>query len=139
MAVQRYSVRKITALPLAKFGCILGALTMVLPGLVCAIGSPQVIAGLRTFLENAQESELDLLGVGVPVEFDFITLLGLETAQALIVRLDDQPFILGLLIFLVSVIGGGLLIALITLFLGWAYNILAMLTGGLDVELRDRN
>jgi hypothetical protein len=33
-------------------------------------------------------------------------------------------------------LGGGLLIALTILLVGWAYNILAALTGGVEVELR---
>lgn len=132
----RYSVRKINTLPLAKFGCVLGGVAMLLPGLICAVGATQIVAALRRFLENWQASEVDPLGLGVPVEFDFITLLGLETAQTLLIRLDDQRFTLILLIILVSVIGGGLLIAIIVLLLGWIYNLLAALTGGLEVELR---
>jgi hypothetical protein len=133
-----YTVGKINPLPLAKFGCVLGAIAMLLPGIICALASIEIIATLRTFFEQAQTSGLDVLGAGVPIKFDVIKLLGLETTQALIVWLDDQYLVLSLLIVLVSVIGGGVLVALSILILGWVYNLLAALTGGLEVELRAR-
>ena len=133
---QRYSVRKVNLFPLAKFGCLLGGVAMILPGLLCALAGVQIIGVLRVFLADWQASELDALGLGVPVEFDFVNLLGLETIQSLLIRLDDQSVAVALLILLLSMIGGGFLIALIILIVGWAYNLLAALTGGLEVELR---
>ena len=136
MTKQRYTVRKINLFPLAKFGCLLGSLAMVLPGILCAFAGVQLISLLRTFLEEWQSSKFDPLGVGVPIEFDFITLLGLESAQALLGRLDEQGLAVALLIILVSVIGGGLFIAVTILLVGWFYNLLAALTGGVEVELQ---
>lgn len=133
----RYTVRKINLLPLAKFGCLLGGVAMLLPGLLCALVGTRLLALLHTFLATTQSAELDPLGLGVPVELDFIRLLNLEEAQALITRLDDQSFGVALLIILVAVIGGGLLVALTIMLVGWGYNLLAKLTGGLEVELRE--
>jgi hypothetical protein len=137
MVPHRYSVRKLNLFPLAKFGCLLGGLVMILPGLICAIANWQIIAALRLLLDTWESSAVDLLGAGLPVEFDFIDLLGLEAIQAIIVSLDEQRFIVALLIILSSTIGGGFLIGLTILLLGWIYNVLAMLTGGLEVELRE--
>lgn len=134
MTVQRYKLHRISTLSLAKFGCVLGGLAMVLPGLICGLVSVQVVAGLHTLLGSWQSAQVDL--VDVPVEFDFITLLGLETIQTVITRLADQQIVLVLLVLLLSVLGGGLLVALIILLVGWGYNLLAVLTGGLEVELR---
>lgn len=134
----RYMVRKINLFPLAKFGCLLGALSMLLPGLICAVAGIQIVAVLRGLMEQWQAAEVDPLGMGVPVEFDFVNLLGLEIVQTSITRLDDQRFILALLIILIAMIGGGLLVGLIILLTGWGYNLLAVLTGGLEVELRDK-
>jgi hypothetical protein len=134
MTQQRYSVRRINLAPLAKFGCVLGGLAMFLPGLLCAVAGVQVIGVLRIFFEEWQAQQLELMGL--PIEFDFIELLGLETIQRLLTQLDDQRLLVGLLIVLGSVIGGGLLIASTIMLLGWAYNLLAALTGGLEVELR---
>lgn len=139
MTIRRYAVQKISTLSLAKFGCALGGLAMLLPGLICAVAGVQLVAILRTLLDNWQVAQTELLGLDVPVQFDLITLLGLETAQTLIIRLDDQSFLLVLLIVLVSMIGGGLVVALIILLMGWGYNLLAALSGGLEVELREQN
>jgi hypothetical protein len=135
--IHRYTVRKINLLPLAKFGCLLGGIAMLLPGVICAIGGTQIIAVLRIFLEETQTAELDPLGLGTPVELDFIQLLNLETVQTLITRLDDQSFLVALLIILITMIGGGLLVAMTIMLLGWSYNFLAAITGGLEVELRE--
>jgi hypothetical protein len=109
---------------------------MALPGLVCAIGSVQLIGALRGLLETWQSSELDLTGLGMPTDFNFIALLGLETIQTLVTRLDEQRTLVLLAILGGSIVGGGLIIAGMTLLLGWLYNLLAGLTGGLEVELR---
>lgn len=111
---------------------------MLLPGLICAVAGIQIVAVLRGLMEQWQAAEVDPLGMGVPVEFDFVNLLGLEIVQTSITRLDDQRFILALLIILIAMIGGGLLVGLIILLTGWGYNLLAVLTGGLEVELRDK-
>jgi hypothetical protein len=136
MQSQRFQIHKISTLPLAKFGSILGAAAMVCPSLVCALSSTQAITALRTLLERWRASEVDVMGLGVPVEFDFITLLGLESVQALLARLDDQRFTMMLMIILGGVISGGLFIAGTILLLGWIYNFVAALTGGLEVDLR---
>lgn len=133
----RYTVRKINLFPLAKFGCLLGGVAMLLPGLLCALTGTQVVALLRTFLAKTQTAELDPLGLGVPVQLDFIHLLNLEAAQALITRLDDQRWVVALLIVLLMILGGGLLVGLTIMLVGWGYNLLAALTGGLEVELHE--
>ena len=137
MTTRRYTVSKISTLSLAKFGCVLGGLALFLPGLVCALGSVQLVAVLRALLDRWQASEVDLAGLGVPVQFDFITLLGLETVQTFITRLDNNHLGLALLIVLLSVIAGGALVAVVVLLVGWGYNLLAALSGGLEVELRE--
>jgi fatty acid desaturase len=73
----------------------------------------------------------------VPVELNFIALLGLLDVQTLLTNLDDQRLAVALLIILINVIGGGLLVAVTIMLIGWSYNLLAMLTGGLEVELRE--
>lgn len=134
---RRYAVRKIHMLPLAKFGCLLGGLAMLLPGIICAFTGVQIVSALRILLNQWQSSEMDLLGLGAPVKFDFINLLGLGTIQTLLARLDDQQIMVALLIILLSILGGGLLVGLIILLVGWGYNLLAALTGGLEVDLRE--
>jgi hypothetical protein len=131
----RYKIRKISLFPLAKFGCLLGGLALFLPGLACSIASVQVVGALRALLNNWQKAALDL-GL-IPVEFDFVSLLGLQAVLAILTRLDDNSFLLALLIILLYLIGGGLLAGIIILLLGWTYNLIAVLTGGLEVELQE--
>jgi len=133
--MHRYKVRKINLFPLAKFGCLLGGLALFLPGLLCSMASVQVVGALRGLLENWQNAVLDL-GL-IPVEFDFVTLLGLETALATLTTLDDNSFLLILLVVLLYLIAGGLLVGITVLLLGWVYNLVAALTGGLEVELHE--
>jgi hypothetical protein len=134
---RHYTVRKINLMPLAKFGCALGGMAMLLPGLGCAVVGTQLLAALRTFLADTETAALDPLGLGTPIELDLIHLLNLEETQTLITRLDDQRFVVVLLIILVAVLGGGLLVAVTILLVGWGYNLLAKLTGGLEVELHE--
>lgn len=136
MSFQRYTVRRVNLFPLAKFGCLLGGLAMLLPGLICAIGSIQIVAALSVLLGQWRETELDPLGLGTPVEFDFVSLLGLEIVQTAITRFNDQRLVLAALIIFTAMIGGGLVIGLSIWLLGWVYNLVAALTGGLEVELR---
>ena len=110
---------------------------MIAPGLVCAGGSLAIISGLRQLLEKWQASQLDLLGGAAPVELDFINLLGLETTLKVLTRLDDQRLVLTMLIILLSVIGGGLAVAVGILALGWIYNVIAAFSGGLKVEVQE--
>jgi hypothetical protein len=133
--MHRYKIRKINLFPLAKFGCLLGGLALFLPGLLCSIAGVQVVGVLRALLENWQKAALDL-GL-IPVEFDFVSLLGLEAALAALTTLDNNSFLLVLLIVLLYLIVGGLLVGVTILLLGWAYNLVAALTGGLEVELHE--
>lgn len=110
---------------------------MVLPGLICAIVSAQLVSALSVLLEQWRDAEVDI-GLGLPLGLDFVELLGLETVESVLAQLGEQSTILALLVILIFVIGGGLVIGLSILVLGWVYNGLARLTGGLEVELQDK-
>ena len=78
---------------------------------------------------------LDLLGFETSV--DLIELLQLEEFLALLETIAGRalPLLLALVI-VVAILGGGL-IALTLILLGWGYNLVAWLTGGLELELRE--
>ncbi|HEX9922423.1 MAG TPA: hypothetical protein VGD99_07150 [Anaerolineae bacterium] len=135
MSAQRYTVRRLHLLPLAKFGCLLGGLTMFLPGLICAVVSAQFVSALSVLLEQWRDAEVDI-GLGLPLGLDFVELLGLETIEMLVSRLGEQSTLLAVLVILIFIIVGGLVIGLSILVLGWVYNGLARLTGGLEIELQ---
>ena len=133
----KYTVRRVNILPLAKFGFILGGLALVLPGVMCGVMTTQLIAALRVLLDKLATSQADLGMVG-QVPFDFINILGLEATQQLVVTLDNQAMSVALLVVLVSVIGGGALIGGTIWLLGLAYNLVAAVTGGIEVELQSK-
>jgi hypothetical protein len=110
---------------------------MFLPGLICGVVSAQLVSVLSVLLEQWREAEVDI-GLGLPLGLDFVELLGLETVEMLLNRLGDQSTLLAVLVILIFVIVGGLVIGLLILVLGWIYNGLARLTGGLEIELQDR-
>lgn len=133
MIRQRYTIRYLNLAPLAKFGFVLGGAAMFLPGLICAGLTAEVIALLRQFLTTLQTSSNEDFGFQV-MELDVVQLLGLEVVQQLIIQLDDQSLLLALFIILSSMMGGGLLIGLTVMLTGWLYNLLAAITGGVEVE-----
>ena len=132
----KYTVRRVNILPLAKFGFILGGLALLLPGVICGLITTQLISALRVLLDKMATSQADL-GIG-QVPFDFINILGLESTQQLVVTLDNQAMSVALLVVLVSVIGGGALIGGTIWLLGLAYNLVAAVTGGIEVELQSK-
>jgi hypothetical protein len=138
MSVQHYSIRKINIMPLAKFGFALGGVALFPPSLVCAWGSTQLLDILRNWLNTWQSTSQIELGLLELPGLDFIALLGLTETQALLMRLSDQPLLVAILIILSMVIGGGLVVGLSILLVGWGYNLLAFLTGGLELELQTR-
>lgn len=131
----KYTVARINLLPLAKFGFLLGAVAMLLPSLICAFGLTQAVWLLRQTLDGWANAETDMLGFNV-VAFNFIELLGLENMHQLLTQLTDQALMFGLLIILGCIIGGGLLIGGIVWLVGICYNLLAKITGGVEVELQ---
>ncbi len=102
---------------------------MVLPSVICAIGSIESVTALLMLLKKSQNISTDFM-----VSFDFVKILHLEPFQAFLMRLDDQRALFALLIILGSIIGGGLLIGLTTLLLGLVYNLMAAVIGGIEVE-----
>jgi len=132
----KYSVRKINLFPIAKFGCWLGGLAMILPGIICALIVVQGVSIVRSTLNGWATAELESLLGDIP--FDFIALLGLESLQQLIIQLDNQWYILMLLIMLSFTMGGGIFIGGTVWMLGGVYNVLAKATGGIEVELKSK-
>jgi hypothetical protein len=131
---KKHTIHRINLLPVAKFGCILGGLAMILPGIICSGLSISAISTLRVLLDGWRSSETEMLGFQV-VQFDFVNLLGLSTIQQIIIQLDDQYLSFGVFIFLATVLGGGGLLGITILMLGWVYNGIATVTGGIEVEL----
>ena len=128
----KYQLRRISALSIARFGCLLGWLVTIVPSLACGLGVWWVEGIVRTWLESWQPIDLGLLGTLDPIDMVHLKAL-LETLQTV------EGHALPLLIAVVIAAGilGGVLIAAISAALGWGYNLLAWLSGGIEVELRE--
>ena len=72
----KYTIRRISLAPLAKFGCLLGTLISLLPSLFCSLSALRLLGLVRRWLEGWQEGEIEILGL--PTTLNFIELLGLE-------------------------------------------------------------
>ena len=132
----RLRVRSIGLLSLAKFGCLLGGLAMVLPGLVCGLVSAVLVRTVRAWLESWQQFSLTLLGQNLG-SLDLVNALRLTAALDRL-RLLDQTGPLALLSITVAVsLLGGLLLALVVCLVGLGYNALARLTGGLTLDVEE--
>jgi hypothetical protein len=130
----KYTVRRISLAPLAKFGCLLGTLASLLPSLLCSLSTLRLLGLVRRWLEGWQEGEIEILGFTATL--DFIELLGLEPVLKLLQATGPIPWTFLILAVVVMSVAGGLLIALTIYVTGLGYNFLAWLTGGLVVELK---
>lgn len=137
MMSQRYTLVRVRVLPLAKFGVVVGASAMLLPGLLCGGLTTQAIAAARLILGDWESARLDDNNSLLPLELNVIELLGLELVQAFITQLHEQQLIVWLIVLLTFVLGGAILVGGTIVLMGWVYNILAWLTGGLELELQE--
>ncbi len=128
----KYQLRRISALSIARFGCLLGWLVTIVPSLACGLGAWWVGGIVRTWLESWKPIDLGLLGTLDPIELVHLKAL-LDALQTI------EGHALPLLIAVVIAAGilGGVLIAVTLAALGWGYNLLAWLSGGLVVELQE--
>ncbi len=132
----KYTIRRVSLLSFAKFGCLLGALVAFLPGALCSLTGLRVIHFLRRWLESWREAEISALGLTTTL--DFVKLLRLEPILHLLQTFDRQSWPTVLAAVLVASLVAGLLIGLSALLAGWGYNVLAWLTGGVEIELREK-
>ncbi|NIO69179.1 MAG: hypothetical protein GTN71_09130 [Anaerolineae bacterium] len=131
----KYTIRRISLAPLAKFGCLLGTLASLLPSLLCSLSALRLLSFVRRWLEGWQGGELEILGFTATL--DFVELLGLEPVLKLLQGIEPMPWTFLLLAVVVMSVASGLLIALTVYVTGLGYNFLAWLTGGLVVELKE--
>ena len=131
----RYTIRRISLAPLAKFGCLLGTLVSLLPSLLCSLSALRLLVLARRWLEGWQEGEIEILGFTATL--DFVELLGLEPVLKLLQSIGPMSWTFFILAVVVMSVASGLLIALTVCVTGLGYNFLAWLTGGLVVELKE--
>ena len=131
----KYRLQGISTLSIARFGCLLGWIVTIIPSLTCGLVLWGILGAIRNWLEGLENLDLDVLGFEYSV--DLIELLQLGEFLATLQTLAGRA--LPLLLALVIVVGilGGALVALTLILLGWGYNLVAWLTGGLEVQLQE--
>ena len=131
----KYRLQNISTLPIARFGCLLGWIVTIIPSLMCGGFFWGILAVIRNWLAGLEHINLDLFGFETSI--DLIELLQLEEFLTLSETLAGRALPLLLALVIVVAILGGLLVALTVILLGWGYNLVAWLTGGLELELRE--
>jgi uncharacterized protein with ACT and thioredoxin-like domain len=105
------------------------------PSLILAAGGVQLASGLRSLLEGWEQAQIHVLGQAIPV--DVIALLNLEPLLQAARAVDSLSSTLFILVVALGTVLGGLLFLLVGDVAGWIYNLVARLSGGLEVELTE--
>ena len=131
----KYRLNGVSTLSIAKFGCLLGWIVTLIPNLVCALTTWQLLTTLRAWLEGLEQINLSLLGLDYV--FDLVDILQLQEFLVNLQGVEGRAIPLKISLLIAASVVGGALVALVLILLGWGYNLLAWLTGGLEVELRE--
>jgi hypothetical protein len=130
----KVAIRRVGLASLGKMGCLLGIVAAFLPSLLCGLAGLGLAALAYRWLQDWQDVSISLLGRQIAT-FDFVKMLGLEgMVEALQVVTSASGAVLALSVLALALLSG-LLLALITLLVGLAYNGLAAATGGIVVEM----
>lgn len=131
----KVTIRRVGLASLSRMGCLLGVVAAFLPSLLCGLSALGLAGLVHRWLQNWQDVPITLLGREITT-FDFVELLGLEgVVQALQVVTSASWAVLALGVLALALLSG-LLLSLITLIVGLAYNGLAAATGGIEVDMQ---
>ncbi|MCX7840251.1 MAG: hypothetical protein N2559_12490 [Anaerolineae bacterium] len=119
-----------------KFGCGLGALANLIPGLVLALVSKFIIATLRALLESWQSAELANI-FGQSIRANMLAVLRLEGALKTLQFLDNAAPLFILLLTLAWMLLGGVGLAVLGGISAAIYNTIAQLFGGIEIQVRE--
>jgi hypothetical protein len=131
---RRYQVRRITWASALKVGLATGWVVSLVPALVAAWGVVTALAMVATALAAVQPINLDLFG-GTLASFDLLQLLGLSDNAAQLAALAGNALLVFLAVTLALTVLGSLVVVAVLLLFVAAYNLLAGVLGGLEVEL----
>ena len=127
-------VRRIGLGSAARFGFITGVITATPVGILVAWITRVVVSNLRRLLESWQHATIDL-GLLGKIQVDFIPLLKLSDALTTLRKLDELPVLVVAAIFVLIVLVAGLFTAITNGWQAYAYNSMAALSGGLEVQV----
>jgi Transmembrane domain of unknown function (DUF3566) len=132
----RYKIRRIAPLSALKFGLLLGWLAALLPALALAGLAMLALRGAADAFGQVQTYEITVLGQSI-ASIDVLALLGLSDEAGRVGDLAGQGWGLFATLALALTLVGGAMAAVTAVMISLCYNLLAALTGGLAVELRE--
>ncbi len=133
----RYSIRRIGLGSALRMSLLLGWAVALCPALCVAGLVVQALRTLSRALANVQTLDITVLGQNIAT-VDPLALLQLRGTADTINRLTVGVLGTFLLLTLVLLIVGGVMFVAVGLLVSISYNMLAPITGGLEVELQRR-
>jgi hypothetical protein len=130
----KVAIRRVSLVSLGKTGCLLGTVAAFLPSFLCGLLALGLGALARNWLESWQELTISFLGQEI-ARLDLVQFLGLEKVLGLLQTLSLASGPVLFLTVLALALIGGVVLALIVVLVGLAYNLLALATGGLVIEM----
>jgi hypothetical protein len=131
----KVAIQRVGLASLGKMGCLLGAVAAFLPSLFCGLTGLALARLALRWLESWQEWSLSLLGQEL-ARVNLVELLGLARVLELLQTLTAVSGWVLLLAVLILALVTGVVLAVIIVLVGLAYNLVAAGTGGVVVELK---
>jgi hypothetical protein len=133
----RYSIRRISLGSALRMSLLLGWAVALCPALCLAGLAVQALRTLGRALAQVQTLDISVLGQTIAT-VDPLALLQLRSTADSIDRLNAGVLGTFLLLTLALLVVGGAMFVAVGLLVSMLYNMLAPLTGGLEVELQQR-
>ena len=130
----KVAIQRINLPSLGKMGCLLGAVAAFLPSLLCGLLVIGLSGVVLEWLGGWQDLTISFLGQEL-ASFDLVQFFGLEELMGTLQGLTAVSVWVFLLAALVMALIAGVVLAVIIILVGLAYNLLASATGGLVVEM----
>ena len=133
--IARYRVKSIRLASLAKFGCLLGGALAFVPSLLCGVTGLWTVSVARDWLEGLRQVTFGLPAPFPSPSINVVELLGIDRLLAWLRFVDSWSALFTLAVVLGLSMAAGLVLAIVVGLLGLGFNVIASLTGGLEVEL----
>jgi len=130
----KVAIERLSLASLGRMGCLLGAVAAFLPSLLCGLLVFALAALAGGWLESWQDLTISFVGQEL-ARFDLINFFGLDGVLEFLQTLAAASVPIMLLVILGMAVIAGILLAVIIMLTGLAYNLLAAATGGVVVEM----
>ena len=130
----KVAIERLNLASLGRMGCLLGVVVAFLPSLLCGLLGFAVAAMAGGWLESWQDLTISFWGQEL-ARFDLIQFFGLDEVLAFLQTLSAVSVPVMLIVILGMALVSGIVLAVIIMLTGLAYNLLASTTGGVVVEM----